>query len=112
MDNPHDNIKTLCHAYEVMKRPPAVGLQVGSVPQEPAFTEMAELRKLIMKNARLLQPEQLVSGEAADKDNLAKDGPTMLPAGSKVLVPPGIQCVTDTDTPLFAIPASWKIIKD
>lgn len=83
MDNPHDNIKTLCHAYEVMKRPPAVGLQVGSVPQEPAFTEMAELRKLIMKNARLLQPEQLVSGGTGDTPKLRE---TLLKAGTVVKI--------------------------
>ena len=83
MDNPHDNIKTLCHAYEVMKRPPAVGLQVGSVPQEPAFAEMAELRKLIMKNARLLQPEQLVSGGTEDEPRLRE---TTLKAGTVVKV--------------------------
>lgn len=83
MDNPHDNIKTLCHAYEVMKRPPAVGLQVGSVPQEPAFAEMAELRKLIMKNARLLQPEQLVSGSIGDTPKLRE---TLLKAGTVVKI--------------------------
>lgn len=83
MDNPHDNIKTLCHAYEVMKRPPAIGLQVGNVPQEPAFAEMAELRKLIMKNARLLQPEQLVSGETGAAPKLRE---TLLKAGTVVKI--------------------------
>lgn len=103
MDNPHNNIKTLCHAYEVMKRPPAVGLQVGSVPQEPAFTEMAELRKLIMKNARLLQPEQLVSG-GTDEERVLKAGTTIRVCGITVTL--------SKDLPVHKIPKGWELIED